>query len=135
MKTFWIPGRLPGQNDVVKSLNQPGGRHQYNERKARWQGMIAMQAEEQGFCVVGDCWGYLFVESNRKRDPSNVMAGAIKLVEDALQECGMLENDGWEQVMDIKPYFELYAAEPGVLVANSEGEIGKGALLAEWGKL
>lgn len=36
---------------------------------------------------------YRFYEPDRRRDPSNIASMAVKVIEDALQECGVLPND------------------------------------------
>ena len=36
---------------------------------------------------------YRFYEPDRRRDPSNVASMAVKVIEDALQVCGVLPND------------------------------------------
>ena len=44
---------------------------------------------------------YLFREPTKKRDPSNIISAGVKLIEDALQEAGLLPNDGWRCVHGI----------------------------------
>ncbi len=34
-----------------------------------------------------------------KRDPSNIAAAAAKFIEDGLIKAGVIENDGWKQVL------------------------------------
>jgi Holliday junction resolvase RusA-like endonuclease len=41
---------------------------------------------------------YRFYEADKRRDKSNVAAFAIKVIEDSLQEVGLLPNDGWAEV-------------------------------------
>jgi hypothetical protein len=42
---------------------------------------------------------YVFWEADRRRDPSNVVGGGVKIVEDALQAAGYMRGDGWGDVL------------------------------------
>ena len=119
-------------NELVALLNGTGGRHTYNAEKAKHQGIVGREAIEQGFQPVGGCWGYLMVERDRRRDPSNIMAGAIKIIEDGLQEVSLLAGDGWEDVRAITPVFAIDSHEPGVLIANDVEMIQTYTLLKTW---
>lgn len=56
-----------------------------------------------------------WVEQNMKRDPDGVTFGASYVL-DALQECGVLGNDGWRQILGISHKWRLDRKLPGVLV-------------------
>lgn len=65
---------------------------------------------------------YRFVELSRRRDPLNFLAGGIKLIEDGLQEAGVLENDGWTHVLSISTEWSV-GKQAGVDVTiRREGE-------------
>jgi hypothetical protein len=84
-----------------------------------------------GWLEIFGAFSYLCVERDRKRDPSNVVAGAIKLIEDALQAAELLPNDGWAQVTAIAPFWDV-GDPPGVLVAVGEVALSKAALVQRW---
>ena len=123
--TLWVPGPLPGLNEIIKAKGTvyrvgSGGRRSdaYGKLKKKWGAVVERMASQQGFEVVGTVFDYVFVERDNRRDPSNVSAGAVKVIEDGLQSAGLLENDGRKQVTQIRQYF-LTAAIPGVFLLNS----------------
>lgn len=114
MPSLWIPARLPGLNEIIALASRYGRKptarksgsqlrrarwSAYNDAKVEWESFIATIVRVNGFDVPPGCWRYtyVFVEPNRKRDPSNMLA-AIKFIEDAFRGAGVLENDGWAQV-------------------------------------
>lgn len=113
-----IPGRMPGFNEMLKAKGAmyQGGRSGYTGMKRRWAETIRLLAESQGFGrVTASRFTYLFREPSRRRDPSNVYAG-VKFIEDALQEAGLLDGDGWRQVDEIRCHHILDKDDPGVTV-------------------
>ena len=63
---------------------------------------------------------YVFYEPNMKRDHDNVFSFASKSIQDALQDCGVIENDGWKHILNfthdfyvdrINPRIEVYIEE------------------------
>jgi hypothetical protein len=111
MKRLFIPHVLPGLNEILdarkrKLVGAGRGGDMYNLMKSRWATVIKGLAHQQGFDVQeGGYFTYLFLEPNRRRDPSNIVAGGVKLIEDALQEAGLLGGDGWKHVLGIAPYW------------------------------
>ena len=104
---LWIPGQMPGLNEIIDAAKTRKGQwNAYNDLKRKWATTIATHAMGQRFPKIQQGhFTYLIQEPNRRRDPSNVIAGVLKLTADALQEADLLENDGWEQVLSIRPYF------------------------------
>jgi hypothetical protein len=85
--------------------------------KKQWGEAIALLASAQGLKrVEAGYFTYLCRERNKQRDPSNVGAGAVKLIEDALQYMGFMDNDGWSQVLGYVPHLHVDASMPGVTV-------------------
>lgn len=129
---------MPGFNEILNAKGAAfgGGRSAYTRMKKQWAKKIAWAASMQGFePVERGHFTYLFREPSRRRDPSNVMAG-VKFLEDALQLCGLcsqcekkgrksgscesaecnplLPNDGWNEVLGIRPHVVLDKEWPGV---------------------
>lgn len=76
----------------------------YNQLKQEWDEKVARLVTHQGFTPVEACYfNYLVVESTKKRDPSNVFASAIKFIEDGLKTAKVIPNDGWKNVLGIRP--------------------------------
>lgn len=119
---LWIPGPLPGLNELLDArmrtgLTKNGKRwNAYSKLKKQWDQRVGMHARSQGFRPVRSAqFEYVVREPNRRRDPSNIVSGAVKLIEDGLQEAGLLEGDGWKNVLSYRSSWEI-SDEPGVLV-------------------
>lgn len=63
---------------------------------------------------------YSFFEPNRLRDVGNVLAGADKVIEDALVKCGILPDDGQKWVRNIVPWFGVDKDNPRIEVELKE---------------
>lgn len=59
---------------------------------------------------------FLFYEVNHKRDLDNISSWAHKSVMDALVTSGILENDGWKQVVGYSDCFYIDKENPRVEV-------------------
>lgn len=119
---LWVPGPLPSLNQLLDERARSFRRgatlwNGYSDLKRVWEERILLQARAQGFKPLrsGD-FCYTFHEADRRRDPSNVSSGALKLIEDALVKGQLLINDGWASVKKLEVYFEVVPAEPGVLL-------------------
>jgi hypothetical protein len=93
--------------------------------KAKWGRVVGLCARSQDFVTLkGEKgpwhWEYeIGMPAKGKRpDPGNILAGADKIIPDALQEAGLLENDGWSQVASISAVF-VTAKEPYVKLSVS----------------
>ncbi len=63
-------------------------------------------------------------EPNMRRDPSNAYAGALKVIEDALVQCGVLPGDGWKHVHSPASYeWALDKGNPRVVVHLSSSSL------------
>lgn len=115
-RELFIPVVLPNLNDVIHACKTHYG--VYSSMKKKWGCVVRLYALQQRFEKITEPahWEYTFYEPNRRRDPSNLAGGAIKILEDALQEAGLLENDGWEQVLSISSMFRVSKEKPGVLL-------------------
>lgn len=115
---LWIPGRLPGLNEIVESAKGFGGRgfgysklkRQHTERMT----LLARAAKVKRFDVPV-VLTFKWVEPNRRRDRDNV-AAAKKLILDALVKAGVIASDGWHHVIGWTDTFAVDPAKPGVLV-------------------
>lgn len=50
---------------------------------------------------------YRWVERNKKRDPDNISSYGRKIIQDALVECRVIENDGWKQIKGFSDAFAV----------------------------
>jgi Holliday junction resolvase RusA-like endonuclease len=131
---LWIPGPMPGLNEIIdakgvvsKTRGRGGKRWDgYSDLKSQWSQRVTLYARQASFGrIVGmNEFFYEIREPNRRRDPSNFVAGAVKITEDALQEAGLLENDGWKQVAGIHTTWTVDEKRPGVMLTVREVQNG-----------
>ncbi len=129
---LWIPGRFPGFNELVEAgatLGQPVGPsgkrfHGYRALKRQWQDRVTFLAQAARLTPPGPSYyTYVLAEPNRRRDPSNVAAAVIKIVEDALQGAKIIPNDGWSDILGFAAYWDVDKRCPGATVFVSEGDV------------
>lgn len=98
-KILTIKGTLPGLNEIIDA-----SRANYrlgNALKQQAQNAVMWHIRQQLRGVHYDKpvrIHYMFYEPNRRRDKSNVAAGGIKVIEDALVKMKVIKNDGWKQI-------------------------------------
>lgn len=63
---------------------------------------------------------YRYYEASKRRDPSNISAFAIKVIEDALQKCGVISNDGWANIAGYSQDFFVDKDNPRIEVTITE---------------
>lgn len=114
---LWVPGALPGLNELLDAKSVVARRRgkvvttAYNDLKASHQQRIALYARIEGLRRLPPVYvTYVFYEVTKRRDPSNVLAGGVKLIEDALVKLGVLRNDGWKDILGLAAY---HVHEPG----------------------
>ena len=113
-----IPGRLPGYNDLTTG-------HWATDYRSKSEAMdiIGWEIKRKGISPVAGkavitirCY-----ERNRRRDPSNVRAGAEKVILDALQSMGIIQNDNWRWLTDVPATVEVDRGNPRVEIEIQEG--------------
>ena len=116
-----IPGRLPGWNQL-----NTGRRWADRETKQEAMDIVGWEIKRQWIKPVAGravikitCY-----EANKKRDPSNVRAGAEKIILDALQKCGIIRNDNWRWLSDIPATVEYDKKNPRVEIKIELEESG-----------
>jgi hypothetical protein len=113
---FFIPGPLPGLNEIIAAAKGCGGRGRaYSAMKATWTQTCALHALSSGLRRVDRVrLAFRWVERDRKRNPDNI-AAAHKFILDGLVTAKILDNDGWSQVAGWSDTFEV-GKRPGVEV-------------------
>ena len=132
---FYIPRRLPGLNEIIKWSKSPipwlskgkGRVYRYTIEKKRIEQQIIFDIYKQHHPAIKDlpCFeectiDFQWIESNRRRDPSNVCAGGRKFILDALVKVGILTNDNW-LVSSHTDAFRVDKSQAGVVVTITEG--------------
>jgi hypothetical protein len=112
----WIPGPLPGMNEMIAAAKGSGGRGRaYSAMKKKWSAEAASRAigkeRHLGRVLVSFAW----YEPNRKRDLDNV-AAAKKFILDGLVTAGVIKSDGWSTIAALEDDFYVNENRPGCLV-------------------
>lgn len=86
--------------------------------------------QDLSWCIRADLKGwkathpiiihYIVYEPNKKRDHDNTISVICKYVQDTLQRCGVIENDGWSHVLNFTHDFYIDRNEPRVEVYIEE---------------
>lgn len=123
MANFTIQGKLPTINEYISACRR--NPHLGANMKRDWTN-VAMWSMNN---LCGEKFEkvilhYRFFEANEKRDKDNVFAFATKVVQDAMQELGMIENDGWKNIENFTHDFFVDKKNPRVEVYIEE--VGKG---------
>lgn len=117
-----IDGTLPNLNDYLKAERQTfrkGGMFttKGNELKHDTQDLIIWQIRKQlkGLHINNPViLKYDFYEPNKKRDLDNISAFAHKVVQDSLVLAGVLNNDGWKEIISYIDQFYLDKENPRI---------------------
>lgn len=121
VQKFFIPGQLPGLNEVLAKANKRRGKwNAYDDLKrsyGEYIGMYVKRSKLKPMTLVAVAFHW--VEPNRKRDKDNI-AMAKKFILDALVETGVLPNDGWANVEGFSDTFAIDKQRPGVWVTLTE---------------
>ena len=112
-QTLWIPGRLPGLNEVINQNR--GNKFAGAKTKKDLTNSIAILAKAQLQPCDRAHFIFNWVEINKKRDPDNI-ASAKKFIFDGLVLAGILKNDGWKQVEGFEDLFSVDKETHGVRV-------------------
>lgn len=116
---LWIPGPLPGLNDLIAAAKGSGGRGAaYARLKREWTEAVWAHAKSQRVPAFPRrvVLEFRWFERDRRRDPDNVAAGGRKLVLDGLVMAGVLQGDGWRWIQRWTDSFDVRPDRPGVAV-------------------
>lgn len=124
MQRLWIPGRIPGLNEIIEASVASGpvdarGKRSSSyrrDKKALTATIDILVGWQKVKPMAAGYFTYLFCEPNRRRDPSNFVAGGVKVIEDALRKAGVIPGDGWNVVRGYAPYWICDPTSPGVAV-------------------
>lgn len=127
---FTVPGTLPGLNDYLKAerkfTRRGGSAHSVgNDMKQENQMLIcnAIRLKLKRLKIQRPVHiSYRFYEPNRRRDLDNIAGVAHKFIQDSLVRCGVLENDGWEQITGFSDAFFVDRHNPRIEITIREVE-------------
>lgn len=127
---FTVPGTLPGLNDYLKAerkfTRRGGTAHSAgNDMKQENQMLIcnAIRLQLKHLKIQKPVHiSYRFYEPNRRRDLDNIAGVAHKFIQDSLVRCGVLENDGWDQITGFSDAFFVDRHNPRIEITIREVE-------------
>jgi len=126
--SLWIPGVLPGLNDLLAAAKGAGGTGRgYARLKRQWGTHVWACARNAGLHrtpFVGPVrMAFKWVERDRRRDPDNLCAGGRKIVNDSLVKAGVLANDGWRHIHSWSDTWRVDPKNPGVRVTIESADL------------
>lgn len=123
--TFIIKGRLPGMNEYTASCRRnpyAGAKEKRAAQNMVAQIIIQQIRDVRITCPVSIC--YRWYEQNKKRDHDNVSGFGHKVIQDALVECYVLQDDGWDEIVSYSDEFYIDKKNPRIEVTLTEVENG-----------
>ncbi len=118
-----IPGRLPGLNEYTDTCrtNPRAGAKMKRQAQETAGWYITAQLRKQQFEKPVFLL-FTFYEQDRRRDRDNVSSFARKVIQDALVQCGVLHDDGWDYVTGYLDQFKVDKKSPRIVVEFIEQE-------------
>ncbi|RDW17611.1 Holliday junction resolvase [Oceanobacillus arenosus] len=117
MSEFTIPGELPSMNEIIAASKK---HHMvYANMKKDYTALVQISAgnlpkfNKADFEVTWYC-------KDKRKDPDNIAGGGTKFILDGLVKAGKLKNDGWNEIGEIRNYFEVDKSNPRVVVKMKE---------------
>lgn len=150
---FFVAGKVPSLNELLdakggaaprvasiimrhlpKKGKARGARFDaYNDLKQHWKQRTIGAIGHPFVRVSSAYFGYLVVEQEMRRDPSNICSSAIKFIEDGIVEAGVMSNDGWDNVLGIRVHWiHRKKHEPGIYVVMSDVRLTEEQLESEY---
>lgn len=125
---FTIQGTLPNLNDLIAAERQQiRSRGKFttagNTLKQTNQELViyAIRQQLRGIHISNPIHiKYFFFEPNRKRDLDNISAFAHKVIQDAMVKSGLIDNDGWKNIVGFTDQFALDKENPRIEVMIME---------------
>lgn len=111
--TVWLPGAWPSYRDFHKKRQHWAAVHQLKQSWQQPAALLIKAARVPHMDAVS--LTYLHRRKNRAFDKGNLAFGASKIIEDALQDAGVIDDDRWNYIADFAHHFEVAKPE-GVLL-------------------
>lgn len=119
--TLTIPGRLDNLNDYISACRT----NQYKGSK------VKASNEHKVLAAIYEQFGrlrikkpvqmrYRWYEKNKRRDLDNISSFGRKVIQDALVQAKVLENDGWKNIIRFSDEFYLDPDNPRIEVDIEE---------------
>lgn len=122
---LWIPGPLPGMNEIVEAAKGGGGTgSRYVKLKRQWTETVWAWAKNARLQPIRGqvCLAFEWREPDQRRDPDNI-AAAKKFINDGLVMAGVIEGDRWKNVASLTDTWTVDARNPGCLVTITPADV------------
>lgn len=116
-----IPGRLDNLNDFIRA--DKASRYKGGDLKRKNQDIVSLYIRNQlrGIHITKTVFmKYTWVEKDKRRDLDNISSFGRKVIQDALVNCGVLKNDGWDQISGFTDTFCVDKEHPRIEVTITE---------------
>ena len=132
---FFMPQLFPSMNEYSRLCAQTWGTKGHrgtsaNTLKAKMETTVRLHIRLNKLVPMDSAFFFLnYYENSRLRNKDNIAALAKKFLFDALQDQGILKNDGWKEIMGWHENFFVTPGTPGLHVEmfdplQSEMKIG-----------
>lgn len=118
-----IPGRLDNLNDFIRA--ERTNRYEGGKLKSKNQEIVSLYIRKQlkGVRISKTVFmEYTWVEMDKRRDLDNISSFGRKVIQDALVNCGVLKNDGWDQISGFTDSFRVDRKNPHIEILIREVE-------------
>ena len=120
---FTIPGRLSGMNELIAYNRTNVYKGSKLKKDSQMLVMYEINHQLHGIHIENPViMHYHFWEPNSKRDIDNVASFAMKVIQDALVKCRVLDNDGWKNIRGFECEFDVDQQHPRIDVVIEEME-------------
>lgn len=115
---------MPSLNEYVRACRanvHAGNKMSHDAHYLCRLGMAKLNGRKVDKTYILFCW----IEKDKRRDKDNI-AFAKKFILDALQEAGILRNDGWSEIIGFSDTFAVDKVCPRVevyLLTEQEGKV------------
>lgn len=116
-----VPTRLNNLNDYISA--ERTSRYKGAEMKAQNEELvqIAIKQQMKGIRIEEPVFmEYRWYEKNRRRDLDNISSFGRKVIQDALVQTHVLQNDGWKEIEGFSDEFFVDADNPRIEVLIRE---------------
>lgn len=114
---FCIPDRLSGLNEYIEACRRnPHAGAKMKERDQDFVSWHIRQELKRITVKIPVRMVYRWYEKDRRRDLDNVSSYGRKVIQDALVETGILQNDGWKQITGFTDDFYVDKKYPRIEV-------------------
>lgn len=116
-----IHGRLDNLNQYIRALD--ANRHEGAELKKKNQNKVLCEVYEQlGRLRIRNPvrMRYRCYEKDRRRDRDNISSFGRKVIQDALVQAHILQNDGWNEIIEFSDEFYVDKKNPRIEVEIEE---------------